>query len=71
MKLFTMSDFKSPTETHKHIIFHTRLDNPEHSVHDDLLKKKMKISIQGANGDFPAEPYIKTIQEIMNSVKNP
>jgi hypothetical protein len=69
--IFTRTDFKSPTETKNQIAFHTRVCNPEYSLTDDLLQAKIKISIQCANGDFPSDPYVKTIQEIMESVRNP
>jgi hypothetical protein len=68
MRLFTISDFKSPTETQRQIDFHTRQNNQQYNFDGDLPQKQMRISIQCTNGDFPAEPYIKTIKEIMNEV---
>ncbi|MGC1931839.1 MAG: hypothetical protein WA667_22955 [Candidatus Nitrosopolaris sp.] len=34
---------------------------------ENVLAAKIKLSIQCTNGDFPSEPYVKTINEIMDS----
>jgi hypothetical protein len=35
LKLFTRTDFKSPTETKNQIAFHTRVGNPEYSLSEN------------------------------------
>lgn len=73
IQLFTKSEFSDAAPTRTSIIFPPRSKNgimtTEKSVDSELLKKKLKISIQSSSADFP-KPRTKTLKEIMDSTKD-
>lgn len=72
IELFKKLEFSDGMQTRTSLFFPLRTNNgrtqAEESMGSELLKKKLKISIQSSNADFP-RPRIKTLQDIMDSAK--